>query len=281
MSSLSEARADPVGAGLVALGVVLVALIVVTFVRPSIIKKPTRPLEKPPEAWAILPAHERLHVPGYAVSYWTNPMAQYGEDATDKAKPFVGIVTHYTRPGPVLNFVKYGHSRDFSRGGNSFGYHFYVDEFGRIAQGAPLSKRTNHMRKIGHRTRRSAGSHVDSSNSVGVVMTGACVLEDEESKKTRCISESLTEPQRRAGMAVIRALQDRFNVPCEAIWGHGELQTSRSSFEGEALAVAARCSPNDDEPDDVQSWRLGGDVTVLSPDRWSFLMRIITPVETK
>ena len=197
----------------------------------------------PPLAWAETASEtDRLDVGGYDVVYWANPDAGYANVATKRKKKPVAVVVHYTSVKPVLRLVEYGQRKDFSRGGGSYGYHFYVGRGGGIAQGAPLSKRTNHIKSQRRPQRTKTARHLWSGNTIGVSLVGGCdwLLRPNWRQLTTCTGEYVTPEQLDAGLAVIRALQTRYEIPCEAVFGHGELQTDRAMFEGETLTKLAR-----------------------------------------
>ncbi|MEM8973369.1 MAG: peptidoglycan recognition family protein [Pseudomonadota bacterium] len=197
----------------------------------------------PPLAWAEAAGEkDRLNVEGHDIAYWANPDAGYANVATKRKKKPVAIVVHYTTVKPVLRLVEYGQRKDFSRGGGSYGYHFYVGRGGGIAQGAPLSKRTNHIKSSRRPQRTKTARHVWSGNTIGVSMVGGCdwLLRPDWPRLTICTGEYVTLEQLDAGLAVIRALQERYGILCEAVFGHGELQTDRLAFEGETLTKLAR-----------------------------------------
>ena len=50
----------------------------------------------------------------------------------------------------------------------------------------------------------------------------------------------MTKAQLRAGLAVVRALQQKFAMKCGQVFGHGDLQYDRQSFEGVRLSRLAR-----------------------------------------
>jgi hypothetical protein len=100
------------------------------------------------------------------VTYMGSNSAPYGLTASVKASRFTTLAFHYPAvpTGPdnaickpstykqdlnrccnTLKFVDYGKATDPSRGGDSFGYHFYIDQSGEIYQGAPMYKRTNNI----------------------------------------------------------------------------------------------------------------------------------------
>lgn len=217
--------------------------------------------EPAPTEWVTAATQDdRLAVDGMEIAYWGKPDARYSRYATKGKKKPKGIIVHFTRVKPVLWMVKYGHVRDASRGGASFGYHFYVGRDGKVVQGAPLSKRTNHIKSIRRKERTQTARHLWSGNTIGISMVGGC---DKLLRPTvwwrmkRCGDEFLTPEQIKAGLAVIKALQQRFDMACRDVYGHGEVQTDRDDFEGATLARLVRegcVSPTaPDAPAEVQS----------------------------
>ena len=199
----------------------------------------------PPSDWASsAAATDLLNLAGYTIPYWGKPDAPYGVTATKRKTRPRAVIVHFTRAKPVLNMVKYGHARDFSRGGGSYGYHFYVGRGGRIAQGAPLSKRTNHIKPTYRKQRTKTARHLWSGNTIGISLIGGCdpIMEFEFFREWGCSGEYLTRAQRRAGLDLIRAIQAKFDIPCGEVYGHGELQTDRRNFEGKTLTDMARAS---------------------------------------
>jgi len=199
--------------------------------------------ESAPAEWAKAAApDDRLEVPGHKIAYWGKPDARYSNYATRGRKKPVGVVVHFTRVRPVLSMVRYGHMRDRSRGGASFGYHFYVGRDGAIVQGAPLGKRTNHIKSAKKPQRTGIARHLWSGNTIAVTMVGGCdrLLRPNRWWSTNCSGEFLTQSQRRAGLALIRAIQNRYEIPCAEVYGHGILQTDRDDFEGASLTGHAR-----------------------------------------
>ncbi|MGI9479339.1 MAG: peptidoglycan recognition protein family protein, partial [Hyphomicrobiaceae bacterium] len=154
----------------------------------------------------------------------------------------VAVVVHHTSAKPVKNLVTYGHVGDASRGGASFGYHFYVGRDGHIVQGAPLGRRTNHIKFKTNKQRRGTAKHLWSGNTIGVSLVGGCdpLMRPDWRVWRRCSEEFVTKAQLRAGLAVIRALQAKFEMHCAAVFGHGDLQFDRRSFEGVRLSRLAR-----------------------------------------
>ena len=198
---------------------------------------------EPPQDWAEkAKPSELLSVPGWKVAYWGDPDAGYAKFATRRKKKPVAIVVHFTKVVPVLAVLRYGHLKDFSRGGGSYGYHFYVGRGGGIAQGAPLSKRTNHIKSKRRRQRTKTAKHLWSGNTIAVSLVGGCdwLLRPKWRGSAACSAEYSTEAQLKAGLAVIRALQERYDIPCKEVYGHGQLQTDRQNFEGGMLTRIAR-----------------------------------------
>lgn len=205
-----------------------------------------------PEAWVdAAKPEDRIEVPGHDILYWGNPNARYSVHGTKGLEKPAGIVVHFTRVRPVLHFVRYGHARDFRRGGGSFGYHFYIGRRGGIVQGAPLSRRTNHIKSTKKLQRTRIARHLWNGNAIGISLVGGCdsLLRPAWRNFSECGSEFVTPEQLRSGLALIRAIQEKYDIPCEEVYGHGELQTDRVNFEGEKLTRSARASC----PSDVDS----------------------------
>lgn len=204
----------------------------------------------PPVAWrqAVRDDDVLDDAKGFRVAYWGRTDATYGVRATAAKKPFEAIVFHYTEDRPALQFIRYQHNGDDRRGG-SFGYHFYCDKGGRAYQGAPLSVRTNHIKPTGHRQRKREGRYLSSSNTVGVAMVGGCWRDRHKLKPVTlsCDGERLTEAQKLCGMAVAHALQERFGLALDQVYGHGDLQHDRSTFEGATLTAAMKAETNSGE----------------------------------
>jgi N-acetyl-anhydromuramyl-L-alanine amidase AmpD len=158
---------------------------------------------------------EQFTVPGLGIRYAADPTAQYGRHASANAEKFKGIVFHYTGLGTIDALVKYGHRVDAARGG-SFGYHFYIDRDGTIVQGAPLSKRTNHIGQD-----NSLG--LANENSVGISMVGT--------------DENPTPAQLAAADVLAEALIGHFGMNRSNVMGHGE---ARGGNEGVTLAQRIR-----------------------------------------
>lgn len=146
----------------------------------------------------------------------------YGDYATRHAEPFEFLITHYTgTSAPFENLVKYTLRVDKARGGQ-FGYHFVIDEDGKIVQTAPLSKRTNQIRS-------NAKIGVHNANAIGISLHAR--------------SEGhITKAQIAAGLALANALSSTFNIPKASIYGHGEINAHKDPVEGITLAKALRNS---------------------------------------
>jgi len=203
----------------------------------------SKTLPKPPAVWVTAaPASDVMRVATLPIAYWGRPDARYARIATRRRRRFRAIVVHFTLSISPIRLIKYQHTGDLSRGG-SFGYHFYIDRKGRVLQGAPLSKRTNHVKGLGHRKRRTGRHHwVGSHNSIGIGMVGACVTVGAGLGR-QCVGEELTDEQSKAGQALVTALRDRYSIRCQHIYGHGELQSDRAAFEGRTLTriMRAQC----------------------------------------
>lgn len=150
--------------------------------------------------------------------------APYGRAATKGAKPFQGIVLHHTGGGTAESMLEYGHEIDPERGG-SFGYHFYIDRDGTIYQGAPMDKRTNHVKDPGHGQRKDK-SDLSNSNSIGISLIG--------------VGRDETPQQVQAATQLVRSLQGTYKIGDDRIVGHGDLQNDRESFEGKAVLSALK-----------------------------------------
>lgn len=251
-SLVHVARSDPLGAGVIVCAVLVTVLSASALLPPVQIESlwerspPTlsdpprfirRPLERPPEAWRQSASPlDVLTVAGRTVQYWGRPDAPY---AGITSEPFRAVIVHFTDETPILRLVKYGHTTDIRRGG-SFGYHVYIDRAGRILQGAPLGRRTNHIKPPEADERTGTRPDLHNGNVVGVSLVGACASSPAAILTYRCSEETITADQMAAASAVVNELRARFRLPCGAIVGHGELQTDRLPFEGRTLARQAR-----------------------------------------
>jgi hypothetical protein len=122
-----------------------------------------------------------------------------------------------------INMVRYGQTYDSARGG-VFGYHFYIALDGTIYQGAPLSKRTNHVLAKNSRT----NIPFDNGSALGISLM--------------CGHRQVPQAQLNAAVKLGHAIQVAYGIPSNRIVGHGELQTDRSPNEGLVAARATRTS---------------------------------------
>ena len=150
-------------------------------------------------------ASDVFQAQGLNIIYRADPNAPYGISATRGAQPFRFIVLHHTgTQGSLDSVVRYGHRRDARRGG-SFGYHFYVGKDGTIVQGAPLSRRTNHVK---------TGGAVRNENTIGIAAVGV---------------GDVTGAQTQRMVALTRAVQQQFKIGNTQIFGHGEVQSNKGN----------------------------------------------------
>lgn len=166
---------------------------------------------------------------GLDIDYRGDPSFHYGKAATAKAEPFSGIVFHHTgargAEADIDAMVRYGQTVDGARGG-AFGYHFYVDRDGTIVQGAPLDKRTNHIKP-------GSPTGLSNSNAIGITLVGV----DEKNPETKA--------QKEAALRLGKSLQQQFGISGERIKGHGELQSDRQAIEGVSMATRMNIVPID------------------------------------
>ncbi|MFM2415074.1 MAG: hypothetical protein RI911_767 [Candidatus Parcubacteria bacterium] len=152
-----------------------------------------------------------------SIQYMGNDSVRYSGAV---ARPFDMIVFH--DPGSnncdPFPMIRYGQTYDASRGG-VFGYHFYIARDGKIYQGAPMNRRTNHISSANARTNMPFSN----SSALGISLM--------------CGHQQIPEAQLRAAQKLGHAIQVAYGVPSNRIFGHGELQTNRSPNEG---LVAAR-----------------------------------------
>lgn len=164
---------------------------------------------------------------GLNIEYAGDPTFVYGSEATASAQPFIGIVGHHTSPPSVNSLVNYGKTIDQERGG-AFGYHFYVGRDGRIVQGAPLTKRTNHVKPPGSSQRSGRpGNNLANNNSIGVSMVGGT-------------PGNATDIQIDTTFKLMQALMSHFGISNTSVFGHGEVQSDRQAEEGMAAVRRVR-----------------------------------------
>lgn len=154
----------------------------------------------------------------------SDPNFVYGRSASRNAQPFSGLVVHHTADKPIQNLVNYGKTVDRQRGG-AFGYHFYVGKDGQIIQGAPLDKRTNHIKPPKHGQRKGV-SGLSNANAIGITLVGA---------------EHGATPQQQAAAAKLgRTIMAEYGIGSDMVFGHGDLQHDRQHTEGAELVAMLR-----------------------------------------
>jgi hypothetical protein len=174
-------------------------------------------------------------VNGMEIEYRGIDSCPYGVTATKHKKNFMAIIMHHTSPKFSTDwYVKYQIDGDRKRGGH-FGYHFYISPKGEIIQGAPLTKRTNHISPTASVRRRR---EIQNTNAIGI----SCA----EAGKPEGFSP--TDQQIVAAENLAFALCDIFDIPFSEIHGHGEIQTNRQKTEGRSIAQKIR-SWNDENED--------------------------------
>lgn len=170
---------------------------------------------------------------GLEIEYQGSDTCPYGQSATSRKKPFRAVVVHHTDPRFDVDwYVRYQIEGDRQRGGH-FGYHFYIGYDGRIIQGAPLTKRTNHIKPVGQPERRAFGKSADNTNAIGITCSGA----GKPSFKP-------TQMQLASLYPLTRALCQVYGIKFSEIYGHGELQTDRHETEGRSAAQLMRAWPS-------------------------------------
>lgn len=166
---------------------------------------------------------------GLEIRYAGDDSCPYGLSATKRKANFLALVIHHTGPDHDTDwYVAYQIRGDDARGGH-FGYHFYVAPDGRVVQGAPLNKRTNHISPEPD-VRRSFGASIQNTNAIGISCVGA----------GRPGGFAPTDAQEETVSILAFALCDVFAIPFTSVVGHGEIQTNRMRSEGTFLAKAVR-----------------------------------------
>ncbi len=158
---------------------------------------------------------------GLSIEYRGVDNCPYGKSATADKEDLSGIVIHHTAPDHDADwYIQYQIDGDPVRGGH-FGYHFYIAQDGKIVQGAPLTKRTNHVKPSSASQRRTFRRELNNKNALGISCVGA--------GKRRF---SPTTEQTVAVFALTQALCDALEISYDNIVGHGEIQTDRDPTEG-------------------------------------------------
>ncbi len=125
-----------------------------------------------------------------------------------------------------IAMLTYGQTYDKKRDG-MFGYHFYIARDGTVYQGAPLSKRTNHVSGSYRRTKMQYSN----SSAIGISLM--------------CGHMKIPEAQLAAAVRLGHMLQVAYGIPSARVFGHGELQYNRLPNEGIVAARATRTTPAD------------------------------------
>jgi len=156
------------------------------------------------------------------VDYKGKSSVQYGAAASANPKPFNLIVFHW--PGNCASIekaVSYGQNYDSGRQG-IFGYHFYIDQSGKIVQAAPMYKRTNH---VDSRNNRGVINY-DNNSSIGISLV--------------CSEKGTGAKQLETAVKLGNAIQIAYGIPSNRIFGHGQIQTTREFAEGLPAANATK-----------------------------------------
>jgi muramidase (phage lysozyme) len=156
--------------------------------------------------------------PGLNINYVGDPKLSYGRTATANAKPFDSLVVHHTATPDIDSALSLLRKGDPARGGQSFGYHFYVDKDGSITQGAPLSARTNHV---------AGSTGFNNASAIGISLVG---------------SGETTPAQEQAAAALGQRLATTFGIQPTRIAAHGEIDKGHQENEGRSLAEQIRAS---------------------------------------
>ena len=168
---------------------------------------------------------EKFQVNGLDIKYIGDNNITYGKSATAYAKPFKYLVVHHTQNKNLKNMANYGKSYDKGRGG-MFGYHFYIGRDGKVIQGAPLTKRTNHVKGPNKSARKGTAKGLSNSNAVSISLVGA--------------HRGATEAQKIAAKKLGKALMKEFSINNKSVFGHGDLQTDRMHSEGQDVVKLLR-----------------------------------------
>lgn len=185
---------------------------------------------------------------GLEIEYRGSDSCPYGRSATQNKRAFEAVVLHHTADDQSTDwYVQYQINGDPGRGGHHFGYHFYISPAGEIIQGAPLTKRTNHVKRSEHAKRYPFGRHANNTNTIGV----SCVGAGKPTFQPTLEQVSATE-------LLVPALCAAFDIDRDHVYGHGEIQSDRHSSEGASIAKTVRAGtlmltafsgPNDDLDD--------------------------------
>jgi hypothetical protein len=166
---------------------------------------------------------------GLSIEYRGVDSCPYGKTATANKQTFTGVVIHHTAPDHDIDwYVQYQIDGDPVRGGH-FGYHFYIGQDGGIIQGAPLTKRTNHIKPSNAKQRKAFRREVNNTNALGISCVGAGMPDFKP-----------TEEQLASVFELAHGLCNVLDISHENIVGHGEIQTDRNETEGAEPAALMR-----------------------------------------
>ena len=177
-----------------------------------------QPATVPADTGGKAPAAPSVDTTGLNIEDQSDPNFGYGESATANKQPFKGIIFHHTSSDSLQNEVNYGKTKDAKRGG-AFGYHYYIDRDGKVVQGAPLDKRTNHIKP-------GSKSGLSNKDAMGISLVGA--------------KDGATPEQLAAAQKLGTSVMASNNIDPKNIYGHGELQKDRMAHEGVAAADQLR-----------------------------------------
>lgn len=177
-----------------------------------------QPATVPADTGGKAPAIPAVDTTGLNIDDQSDPNFGYGESATANKQPFKGIVFHHTSSDSLQNEVNYGKTKDAKRGG-AFGYHYYIGQDGKVVQGAPLDKRTNHIKP-------GSDTGLSNKDSMGISLVGA--------------KDGATPQQLAAAKLLGESVMASNSIDPKNIYGHGELQKDRMAHEGVAAADQLR-----------------------------------------
>jgi len=163
------------------------------------------------------------------IEYRISDGCPYSQSASSSPRRFAHIVIHHTSPKFDTDwYVRYQIKGDKIRGGH-FGYHFYISPEGRIVQGAPLSKRTNHI-SGDKKVRLDLGKDASNRNAIGISCVGAGTE----------AGFFPTPIQIKMSLLLAEKLRAIYGIPQQQVYGHGEIQSNRMPSEGGSVAKMIR-----------------------------------------
>lgn len=168
---------------------------------------------------------------GLSIEYRGDDSCPYGKSATANRERFEAIVLHHTSNDHSTDwYVQYQIDGDANREPpGHYGYHFYLAPKGKIIQGAPLTKRTNHVSPSAS-VRYAFGRHAQNTCAIGICCVGAWNNND----------FNPTKSQVKNAEELVFALADLYAIPFAGVYGHGEIQSNRSKQEGSSIARTIR-----------------------------------------